>query len=316
MKDAPLHRSRPWVVLVFLSIALSAIGSPAQDSPETSELAPVPDHSLEARSDLDREFAFVGETFHYSLTITWEGSQPWVNLDPPEVDWTEEIEQVEVRTRSGSKTGPEGPVGEKTFIYDLASSKAGRIRLPDFELEILFREGGRRTVSAPGKEIEIRERPTPASEKVMGALAENRWLILGVSAVAMGGVFFSFVGRRRKGGEETRPEDPWEPLHEGLKRCEALHKTGQTREFYTEIEGILTSACGIWSGRSETKLDRYLEAERLPDSVGAVLAPLVGEIQERKFRPDQPRPEEMQRTYKQARTVLTMLQELHKGKVS
>jgi hypothetical protein len=35
---------------------------------------------------------------------------------------------------------------------------------------------------------------------------------------------------------------------------------------------------------------------------------LIGEIDERKYRPDQPRPEEMQRTYKQARSVLVFLQ--------
>lgn len=290
--------------------------SPSQDAPETLEPAAVPDHSLEAKSELDRDHAFAGETFQYSLTITWTGSQPWVNLDPPEVEWTEGIEQIEVRIRSGSKTGPEGPVGEKTFIYDLAASKTGRIRLPDFELEILFREGGRRTVSAPGREIEIRERPTPTSEKLRSVVAENRWLILGVAAIVAGGVLFFFLGQRKSAQEVDRPEDPWQPLLDRLKRCEALHKSGQTREFYSEIEEIVISACGLWSGRRETRVDRYLAGAGIPDAATADLAPLAEEIQERKFRPDQPRPEEMQRTYKQARTVLVLLQELHKGKVS
>lgn len=290
--------------------------SSSQDAPETLEPAAVPDHALEARSGLDRESAFTGETFQYSLTVTWTGSQPWVNLDPPVVNWAEEIEQLEVRTRSGSKTGPEGPVGEKTFIYDLAASKTGRIRLPDFELEILFREGGRRTISAAGREIEIRERPTPASEKMRGAIVANRWLILGLAAIGLGGILFFFLGRRKSAQEVDQPEDPWNPLEERLKRCEALHKTGRTREFYSEIEAIVISACGLWSGGRETKVDRYLAGAGIPDAVAAELAPLAEEIQERKFRPDQPRPEEMQRTYKQARTIVARLQELHKGKVS
>jgi len=54
----------------------------------------------------------------------------------------------------------------------------------------------------------------------------------------------------------------------------------------------------------------------LPPSISEDLKTLLSECSERKYRPDRPRPEEMDRSLRQARSVVKLLKELHQKRGS
>ncbi len=283
-------------------------------SPATPEMAIAQEFDIEGRSEIGRNTVYVDDSFQYTLILSWLGNQQWISLDPPEVSWPESVEQVDVRTKSISKAGSAGPVGEKSFIYELAVTAPGTVRLPDIQVEILFRDSSTQSVEIIGKEIAVSQRPTPASEKLISKLRKNGWIIGGVCLLLMAALGFYFGSKKRESRNEGEETDRWAPLEESLKRCEALQKAGQARDFYGLLESTLISACILYTGRTHRKFGDYCDDDSIPESVKTDLQSLVGEIEERKYRPDQPRPDEIQRAYKQARSALSSLKQLYQEK--
>ncbi|MCA9447097.1 MAG: hypothetical protein KC931_08270 [Candidatus Omnitrophica bacterium] len=284
--------------------------------PTTQESESTPEYEIEGSSQLSSDEAFTGEVFHYTLTLSWEGQQEWLSLDPPEIAWPEEIEQVDTRIKSVSKAGAHGPRGEKSFIYDLTVKKAGKYDLPDVDVEILFQDSSTKTVDILGKTVNVTDRPPPAGQVMTEKLKKNGWIIGGVCALIVAALFFFILSNRKKGEVETDRPDPWEPVEESLNRCEALQKAGQAREFYGALESTLIAACTLCQGSAPRKLSDCSMVKKLEGQVQEDFKSLSGEIEERKYRPDQPRPEEMERTQKQARKVLSSLKQIYQERGS
>lgn len=275
----------------------------------------VPEYDVEATSRVHEQSVTELGRFTYEVELSWEGSQQWFSLESPEVDWPDGIVQIEASQKSGSSMGESGPIGTKSFLYLLEAQKSGEVRFPTIRVQLMA-PGTEEpiTVEAPGTSLTILERKPSASEKFSAFLSDYWYLVLGVAGLlCVALVLFVLKSRKDRRGMEP-PPDPWAPIDETLKKAESLRGGGRDREYYETLEkGVRAGLALVGASANGANPDKI---EGLPQSVAEDLQSLLNECSERKFRPDRPRPEEMDRSLRQAKSVIKTLKELHQKRGS
>lgn len=108
----------------------------------------------------------------------------------------------------------------------------------------------------------------------------------------------------------TRGSGAWsQPIEAELKKVEAFIQAGENRDLYADLEALLRAALHAALGSQERDLAALVRGLSVPDRLQQDIAGLADEIHERKFRPDRPRPEEMQSALKRFRAILRALRE-------
>lgn len=251
-----------------------------------------------------------GEPFQYVVTISWEGSANWVSIDAPNVEWPKHIEQTKVSQGVTASAGEDGPIASKWFEYTLVGATAGTYSLPSIDIDVIPMNGEKLTVDAPGDSITIAQRVPTVRERTGSLLQERGLLIGGVSSIVLVALIIGFIKwKRSQTVEEAVVVDPWEGIDEGVEKAAALRSSGQVREYYSGLESVLGQAIGLYLGRNDAKLSSLLEDDALPEMIRDESNRLAHEIDERKYRPDQPRPEEIDRSLRQLRTIVKTLKE-------
>lgn len=315
------HVSTPgwtWIiVLLFLPIVSPAI---AEDYPlNLTESAtqtvtgnpeqPFPQLDLETSAEVLQKEIRAGEPFDYQIVLSWKGNPTWVSLKQPEIKWPKEIRQIKVGTGVRSSPSSDGTTGSKFFKYTLVCDKAGSQHLPEVPVEVTPEGKDAFPVTAPGVGFEVKEAKVPASRKLEAFLKKNGLILGGVAFVVLAGVVVSVISKRKSKPPVGEAADPWLALENDLKRMDALRFAGEGREFYGELEGQLRSALRIGVGFEERDLSKAPDLETVPGSVREDLAKLVSDINERKFRPDRPKSEEMSSALGQMRALARALKE-------
>lgn len=305
---------------LLMSITAAAIGQDPDVSipsiPSGTEVVPaLPPVDVKGSAEVLEGSLFAGEPFQYRLKLSWQGSTDFLSLAPPVVSWPGGLTQVDVSQSVRTEAGAEGPVGVKTFTYSLLPERATDFKLPSIQIDLNRPGGQSQRVEIPGIEVTVANRPPTLGEQARKSLRENRFLAIGGALVVAVGLFVFFLSRRNRTSTDEIPSiDPWKNVESGLKNVEALLSSGESRSFYSSIESVLRSGLSILTGIDERDLARYLESDRLPTAVSDELKPLVSEIQDRKFRPDRPRPEEMARACRRLKAVLAAMKANEGGK--
>jgi hypothetical protein len=270
---------------------------------------PLPEYDIQATGRVQDETVEEGKPFTYSVTLSWEGSQGWYSLKDPEVSWPKGIRQREVSTQSRSVAGESGPLGTKSYRYLLVADKADEYEIPTIAVEVIA-PGVETpvTVEALGCKVRVEPRKVSLEEKAGSVVRKNWPVLLGVTFVVMAGLVVYLLQRRRSKPEKPLP-DPWEPVDRDLKNAEALRLTGNGRDYYGALEKVIRNALSVAGIEVKDLPFQLADLQDLPDKTVEELQSLTREIAERKYRPDRPRPEEMDRSLRAAKSVLKLLKE-------
>jgi oxygen tolerance protein BatD len=322
MLDWSAMRYSTFAILLLLlggsSHAQPSQGVPADASgpvslPDISQSPPIqqplPEYDIQAAGRLQEETLEEGKPFTYAVTLSWEGNQGWYSLKDPDVDWPKGIRQLEVSTQSRSVAGESGPLGTKSYRYLLVADKADEYELPTIAVEVVA-PGVETpvTVEALGSKLRVDPHKASLEEKTGSAVRENWPVLLGVTLVAVVGLVVYFLQRGRSKPEEPLP-DPWEPVDRDLKNAEALRLSGSGRDYYGALEKAIRNALSVAGIDAKDSLFQQGDSQGLPEETVEDLQSLTKEIAERKYRPDRPRPEEMDRSLREAKSVLRSLKE-------
>lgn len=269
----------------------------------------IPEFEIEAVAKALQSEVHAGEGFEYQVTLSWPGKATWVSVETPKVSWPKEFRQVDVGAGVKSVAGGGGPRGAKSFKFTLIAEKAGSFRLPDISLKVHPSGKEEFTVEAPGVSIEVRE-PRRSARERFAALASGKGpIIAGALFVALAGIGVYLVQRTRAVPEVGPAPDPWQPIEAELKKVEAFIQAGENRDLYADLEALLRAVLHAALGSQERDLAALVRGLSVPDRLQQDIAGLADEIHERKFRPDRPRPEEMQSALKRFRAILRALRE-------
>jgi len=283
---------------------------PVSSTGTTTDLK-APEYDIKAFARVQEGDLEEGKPFLYTVTLSWEGNQGWYSLKDPEVVWPKGIRQLDVGGQSQSSAGVSGPVGSKSYIYELVAEKAGKYDMPTIRLEVTA-PGVETPVTAEamGTVVDVKPRRVSASLKIQTALVENWFVLLGVTLLVIAGSVVYLVQRRRRKPVLEEP-DLWAPVEEELKKAEALRLAGNDREYYGKLEKVMANAIGLVTGRECRQLSQLPDSLDLPEEIEDELNFLVKDLSDRKYRPDRPRPEEKDRALRQARLVLRSLKEIY-----
>lgn len=311
------------IILLLLgapSNAQPSLGSPADATgsvtlPDVSQSPPIqqppPEYDIQASARIQEEAVEEGKPFTYAVSLSWEGNQGWYSLKDPDVDWPKGIRQLEVSTQSRSVAGASGPVGTKSYLYRLVADKADEYEFPTITVEVIA-PGVETpvTVEALGSKVRVEPRRISLEEKTGSVIRKNWPVLLGVALVAVAGIVVYFLQRKRSSQPEEELPDPWEPVDRDLKNVEALRLTGNGRDYYGALEKVIQNALSTAGIEGKDRTSQQTDDRSLPEKTCEELQSLTEEIAERKYRPDRPRPEEMDRSLRTAKSVLKSLKEL------
>jgi hypothetical protein len=309
---------RTWIIaLLFFLAAFPAMAEDYPLSLPSSATQPItgepeqpfPNLDLEASAEVLQKEIHAGEPFDYQIVLSWKGNPTWVSLKQPEIQWPREIRQIKVGTGVRSSPSAGGPVGSKFFKYTLVCDKAGSQHLPEVSVEVTPEGKDAFPVTAPSVGFEVKEAHIPASMKAQAFLKRNGLVLGGIAFVVLAGLVVSVISKRKSRPPEEEAADPWLVLDSDLKKMDALRFAGEGREFYGELEGQLRSALRISVGFEGRDLSKATDLETVPGPAREDLAKLVSDINERKFRPDRPKSEEMSSALGQMRALVRALKE-------
>ena len=306
------HRAILLLITLFVlgPSSLSAQDVSALPASATPPEVYIPEYDVQATSRVKEDRVTELDRFAYEVELSWEGSQQWFSLESPEVEWPDGIVQIEASQKSGSSMGDSGPVGTKSFLYLLEAQRAGEVRFPTIRVELLA-PGTEEpiTVEAPGTNLTVLERKPSASEKFSTFLSDYWYLVVGVAGLLCVALVLFVVKSRKDRRIAEAPSDPWAPIDEILKKSESLRGGGRDREYYETLEkGVRAGLALVGASPNQAGPGKI---EGLPQSFAEDLQALLSECSERKYRPDRPRPEEMDRSLRQAKSVIKALKEYH-----
>ncbi|MBK7495078.1 MAG: hypothetical protein IPI28_06655 [Candidatus Omnitrophica bacterium] len=236
-----------------------------------------------------------------------------VSLSEPRIEWPKAVRQLDVSTGVRSQAGASKPRGSRYFRYTLAADKAGPVTLPAVHLEVTQEGKAPLSVASPEVGITVREKEISFLSRLQSQIKKNstpgRVVACGRSRM------WSLQTHRRKNPPEIIDQpDPWVNIASELKSIEPLILAGEGRDFFRAVEKVLCDAVSLHQGSSSSiALSNIGQQALLPDPVRDTVQRLASEIQERKYRPDRPRPEELSVALGQLKEIIKQLKDIKPG---
>lgn len=305
-----------WIILSGYSSSAQLPGSSL--IPSATQM---PSHSLqqpslnvEAGSQVQEQVITVGEPFHFLVNASWDGDTALVSLSEPKIEWPKAVRQLDVSTGVRSQAGASKPRGSRYFRYTLAADKAGPVTLPAVHLEVTQEGKAPLSVASPEVGITVREKEISFLSRLQSQIKKNSTLLAGSLLVVVLGCGVFFFNRRKNPPEIIDQPDPWVNIASELKSIEPLILAGEGRDFFRAVEKVLCDAVSLHQGSSSSiALNNIGQQALLPDPVRDTVQRLASEIQERKYRPDRPRPEELSVALGQLKEIIKQLKDIKPG---